>query len=134
MPHLIVEYSGNLEKQLDMPAILRVVHDAALATGVFPFGGIRTRGERRDLYLIADAHPDNGFIHVQARIGTGRSAETRQQAGEQIFAALQRATAAHFAKHPIGLTLEICEIDPVGAGKLNNVHDYVAARTKQQAS
>ena len=55
MPHLIVEYSGNLEKQLDMPAILRVVHDAALATGVFPFGGIRTRGERRDLYLIADA-------------------------------------------------------------------------------
>jgi 5-carboxymethyl-2-hydroxymuconate isomerase len=134
MPHLIVEYSSNLEKQLDMRAVLKTVHDAAIESGMFPFGGIRTRAERRDHYIIADAHPDNGFIHIQARIGTGRTPEARQKAGAHIFAALKRVTAEHFAKHPLSVSFEFCEIDPIGAGKHNNVHDYVKKRGTHAAS
>ena len=134
MPHLIVEYSANLERDLDIKAILRTVHDAAIETGMFPMTGIRTRAERRDHVIIADAHPDNGFIHVQARIGTGRTPEARAKAGEHIFAAMKRATAAHASKKPIGVSFEFCEIDPVGAGKFNSVVEHVEARKKQHAS
>ena len=69
MPHLIVEYSANLEPDLDMAHVISVLHEAALETGVFPIGGLRVRASRRDIYKIADGHPDNAFIHVQARIG-----------------------------------------------------------------
>ena len=39
----------------------------------------------------------------------------RQQAAEHIFARLKAQTAEVFANRPLGLTLEIVEIDPVGA-------------------
>jgi len=91
---------------------------------------MRTRAARRDTYRIADGHADNAFIHVQARIGSGRPAAVRQQAAEHMFARLTGATADMFASRPLGLTLEIVEIDPVGSLKHNNLHDIVAARRK----
>ena len=128
MPHLIIEYSANLDADLDMPALARAVHAAALATGIFPIGGCRTRLARRDDYVIGDGHPDNRFIHIQARIGAGRPADVRQQAAEQIFECLKSNTAAVFAARPLGLTLEIVEIDPVGSLKHNNLHEIIARR------
>ena len=130
MPHLIVEYSANLEQALDVAALVEALHEAALETGVFPIGGMRTRAAKHDVYRIADGHADNSFIHVQARIGAGRPAEVRQQAAEHIFARLKAETADVSASRPLGLTLEIVEIDPVGSLKHNNLHEIVAARRK----
>lgn len=134
MPQLLVEYSANLDRVLDIPRLVAAVHAAALETGVFPVGGIRTRAERRDIYAIADGHPDNGFVHVQARIGTGRTPEVRQKAAEHIFAAVKSETAKAFVSRPLGLTLEIVEIDPVGSLKHNNLHEIVERRRKGTAA
>ena len=130
MPHLIVEYSANLERDLDIPRLVAGVHAAALETGVFPIGGIRTRAERREIYAVADSHPDNAFIHVQARIGAGRMPEVRQKAAEHIFAAVKAETAKAFVSRPLGLTFEIVEIDPVGSLKHSDLHEIVEARGK----
>jgi 5-carboxymethyl-2-hydroxymuconate isomerase len=130
MPHLIVEYSANLENAVDIAALVQAMHAAALETGAFPIGGTRTRAERREVYTIADGHPDNSFIHIQARIGTGRTPEVRQKAAEHLFARLKSETAEAFAKRPLGLTLEIVEIDPVGSMKHNNLHEIVEARKR----
>lgn len=130
MPHLIVEYSANLEGDLAMRAIVDAMHAAALETGVFPIGGLRVRAARRDLYRIADGHPDNAFIHVQARIGAGRPPEVRAKAAEIIFDRLKAVTADVFARRPLGLSLEVVEIDPIGSLKHNNLHEAVAARAK----
>jgi 5-carboxymethyl-2-hydroxymuconate isomerase len=128
MPHLIIEYSTNLDADLAMPSIAAALHAAALETGVFPIGGCRTRLAPRAIYVIGDGHPDNRFIHVQARIGAGRPPEVRQRAAEHIFSRLKAETAKVFAAHPLGLTFEIVEIDPVGSLKHNNMHDIIAAR------
>ena len=128
MPHLIIEYSANLETDLAPRALAEAIHQAALETGVFPIGGCRTRLARRDVTVIADGHPDNRFIHVQARIGIGRSAEVRQRAAEHIFSRLKAFTADIFIRAPLGLTLEIVEIDPIGSLKHNNLHDIIAHR------
>ena len=130
MPHLIIEYSANLEADLVPTALAQAIHTAALETGVFPIVGCRTRLARRDVYVIGDGHPDNRFIHVQARIGAGRSADVREQAAAHIFARLKEITADIFAQQPLGLTLEIVEIDPVGALKHNNLHERIAMRAK----
>jgi 5-carboxymethyl-2-hydroxymuconate isomerase len=130
MPHLIVEYSCNLDADLDIAALVAAVHQSALETGVFPLGGVRTRAARRDVYKIADGQPDYGFIHVQARIAAGRAPDVRQKAGAHIFAALKDFTAARFARAPLGLTFEIVEMNPVGSFKLNNIHDAIERRAK----
>lgn len=130
MPHLIIEYSSNLEADLEPRMLARSLHEAALATGVFPIGGCRTRLARRDVYVIGDGHADNRFIHIQARIGLGRSQEARETAAASIFSRLKEVTADIFARSPLGLTLEVVEIDPIGSLKHNNLHEVIAARTQ----
>ncbi len=133
MPHLIVEYSANLDGDLAMREVIDALHAAALETGVFPIGGVRVRASRRDIYKVADGHPDNAFIHVVARIGVGRTPEVRAKAAETIFERLKAVTADVYARRPLGLSFEIVEIDPVGSLKHNNLHEAVAARAGKKA-
>ena len=122
MPHLIVEYSANLENDVDIGALLGALHAAAIKTGVFPLGGCRTRAARRDHYVISNDAPENAFVHVIARVGAGRSVETRQKAGNQIFETLTDQLSGVYERRPIGISFEIVEIDPGCTWKKNNLH------------
>jgi 5-carboxymethyl-2-hydroxymuconate isomerase len=128
MPHLIVEYSANLDAAIDLRHLLATLREAALKTGVFPLGGIRIRAARRDLYLIADGDPENAFVHLTARIGEGRDLATKRKAGEAIFAALCDALAPVFARRGLGISFDIVEIAGDLSFKKNNLHEHVAAR------
>jgi 5-carboxymethyl-2-hydroxymuconate isomerase len=130
VPHLIVEYSANLDAKVDIDELLRELHEAAAASGVFPLGGIRTRAARRERYRIADGHPDNAFVHVVARIRHGRPLDVRQRAGTLLFETLCRHLATAYATTPLGISLEVQEIDPDVSYKQNNLHDYVAQRER----
>lgn len=134
MPHVIVEYSANLAPAIDIKLLLQHIHRAALETGVFPIGGMRTRAICHTEYVIADGHPDNGFIHIQARIGAGRPDDVRARAAAHIFASLTGDMAQHMAEHGTGLTIEIVEMAPVGSLKENTLHDHVAARVTRAPS
>jgi 5-carboxymethyl-2-hydroxymuconate isomerase len=134
MPHLIVEYSANLDPRLDLDHLLEALHAAAAGTGVFPLGGIRTRAARRDHYRIADGDPDNAFVHVTARIRHGRPLDVRQRAGQALFDALCTALAPIYDTQPLGISLEVQEIDPDVSYKQNNLHEYVAKRGRPAAT
>ena len=128
MAHVMIEYSAGLRERLDVPAFLAAVHQAALATGVFPIGGMRTRACAAEDYRVADGHPDNGFVHVSIKVGHGRDLATRKRAGEAIFDAVCRHLAPLFERAPLGISLEMQEIDPVLTFKKNNLHEYVKRR------
>jgi 5-carboxymethyl-2-hydroxymuconate isomerase len=104
------------------------VHQAALATGVFPIGGIRTRAYAAEDYVIADGHPENAFVHLSLKVGHGRDLQTRKRACEAIFEAACRYLEPIFEAIPLGISLEMQEIDPVLTFKKNNLHDYVKRR------
>ncbi len=126
MPHLIVEYSANLEEAMDLDRLMAKLRDGAAASGMFPLGGIRVRGERRDRYLVADGQPDNGFVHLTARIGHGRDADTRRRAAEALFEVLCSHLQPMFDSRGLGVSLEVVEIDPVTSMKRNNLHERLA--------
>lgn len=128
MAHIVVEYSAGLRDRLDLPAFLAEVHQAALATGVFPIGGIRTRAYEAEHYVIADGHRDNAFVHLSVKVGHGRDLETRKRACEAIFNAACRHLAPLLEELPLGISLEMQEIDPVLTYKKNNLHEYVKRR------
>jgi 5-carboxymethyl-2-hydroxymuconate isomerase len=128
MPHIVVEYSANVRDRLELPRLIERLHEAALATGVFPVGGTRTRAAERTDYRVAAGHPDNAFVHVTMDIGAGRDAATKRQAAQAVFEALVAHTKALFDASPLGLTLELRESDPMFSFKHNNLHDYVKAR------
>ncbi|MFY0479252.1 fumarylacetoacetate hydrolase family protein [Achromobacter marplatensis] len=133
MPHIWIEYSGNLK--LDTRALMRTVQDAAVGDGtLFPLAGARTRALRVDDYLIVDGHPDNAFVHVVLRIGHGRSDAQKAALGERVFQALTAALAPHMAATPLGISMQIEEADPVLNYKANNYRAYLAARAAQAAA
>jgi 5-carboxymethyl-2-hydroxymuconate isomerase len=128
MAHIVVEYSRNLESRIAIHDLLRKVHEAALQSGVFEIGGLRTRAEPRDTYVVADGHKDNAFVAVAARIGHGRDAETRKRAARMIFDALCDHLSKIFENTPLAISLELQEIDPATSFKKNNLHAIVKDR------
>ena len=128
MPHLIVEYSANIEDQISLDALLDKLHTCALHTGVFPLGGLRVRAHRADAFRIADKAPDNGFVHVTALIGHGRPLDVQQRAAEELFAVLTKHLEPLFEKSPLALSLNVQEFHPVLNFKKNNLHEYVKRR------
>ena len=128
MPHIIVEYSRNLEARLDIRALIENVHAAVLSTRVFDLGAVRTRAEPRDLYVIADGDPDNGFIHVAMHIAPGRDANTRKRVAQTILDAIAAATRDVYERYGLGLSVEVREIENSGAVRLNNLHERIMAK------
>ena len=125
MPHLNIEYSANLGEALDIQALVDRIHETALATGIFPLGGVRTRAEARRHYRIANGDPNAGYVHLIVRIGSGRDAETRRDAGERIFAALCDFTDELYLSRPLALSFELHEIPPEMAWRKNNLHELL---------
>jgi 5-carboxymethyl-2-hydroxymuconate isomerase len=128
MPHLVVEYSSNLTPKVNVQALVDHLHQSALATGVFPLGGLRTRAEERDIFRIADGHPDNAFVHVTMWLGHGRSEDTKHKAAQLVFDDLVAFLQPVFEKIPLGISLNMQELDPVLNFKHNNLHEYVKRR------
>ena len=130
VPHLIVEYSGNIEDQMDLAGLLDKLHEAASESGIFPLGGLRTRAERRNHYRIADCHPDNGFVHVTAMVGHGRELGVRRRVGEDLFRVICKHLGPLYEQIPLGISFNIKEFHSELNFKKNNLHEYVKTRNK----
>jgi 5-carboxymethyl-2-hydroxymuconate isomerase len=130
VPHITVEYSANLQEAVSIAKLVEDVHRAVLATGTFKLGAVRTRAERRDIFVVADGDPQNAFINVIARIGRGRPPEKRRGLAEAIMAVLDQETATLAASRGLALSVYVEEIDEDGALRKNNLH----ARMEQKAA
>jgi 5-carboxymethyl-2-hydroxymuconate isomerase len=128
MPHVIVEYSANLESAIDVRQLLRNVHEAVLASGVFEVGAVRTRATRHELAIVADGDRDNGFVHVEVRMAPGREAAARKSLANAILSALAADTRELYARTGLGLSVEVRELDYTAAVRLNNLHERMAAK------
>ncbi|QCK86468.1 5-carboxymethyl-2-hydroxymuconate Delta-isomerase [Phreatobacter aquaticus] len=122
MPHLVIEYSANLDPLVDMAALCEAARTAAVEAGIFPVGGIRVRAHRCDHAAIADGNPAHAFLDATLKIGQGRDLATKRKAGDHVFAALSRALDPAFAATTVALSFEIREIDELN-WKRNSIHD-----------
>jgi 5-carboxymethyl-2-hydroxymuconate isomerase len=109
VPHIIVEYSANIAQSVTVSALLQAVHAAALATGRAPLDALRTRGEERADYVIADGHPDNAFVAIVARLGPGRTPEEKHGLLNALLAAANNAIGDEIKN--VMLSVEYQEID-----------------------
>ena len=130
MPHFIVEYSANVETSSDIQALCEAIRKSALATGVFESGGIRVRAYPARHFTIADAHERNAFLHLQLRVGAGRSVEKIKEAGERIVETIRDFLEPELAEPYFGLSFEIVEIHPELSWKANSIHPRLRGQVK----
>jgi len=128
MPHFTMEYSANLDNQVDFDGLCRAVHATIMKPGLFELGAVRVRAIRCESYAVADLLPENAFIDMSFRIGQGRSFDERKATGEAIFATVTDFLSDLFQTPHFALTLEIREIDPDLSWKKNAIHPRLRAR------
>lgn len=129
MPHFIMEYSANLDDDLNIPDLFEKLNETAIATGVFPIGGIRTRAIRCEHYRIGEGDPDNTFVHLTAKVGSGRDAAVLKDAADQVFATFTEQLQPVFDRRYMSIGFEMIELHPVLNYKKNNIHAKIANRS-----
>jgi 5-carboxymethyl-2-hydroxymuconate isomerase len=129
MPHFTIEYSANLDGRVDMGAVVELVRREAVATGIFPLGGIRVRAIKCEHYAIADGRSNFGFLDMVLRLGEGRDLATRQKAGEHIFKALSAYLDPIFANSKFALSFDMQINDKETSWKRNNIHEALKVET-----
>ena len=85
MPHLILEYSKNIEGDVEIEGLMRKLHQTILATGLWELSALRTRAEPRDKYYLADGDPTHGFMHLMVRIRAGRDNAIKEKLGQDLL-------------------------------------------------
>ena len=89
--HFIVEYSPNLALTAQQwQDLFEQLHSLAVATQLFPLKGIRSRAHCCEHYRVANGDSHFAFVHLEVRIGTGRTLADRQSAASKIFALLKQ--------------------------------------------
>lgn len=125
MPHIMIDYSANMEEAVDIAALCELLRKTGIETGVFPMAGIRVRAFKADHVAIADGDPRHGYIDISIRLRGGRSFEARKGATEQLFAAAKAFLEPVIASRPFALSIEMRDIDPELSPKLNTIRDFL---------
>ena len=142
MPHLVILYTSNLEREIDLRGLCRALADTMLAVRdedgkpVFPKGGTRVLAYPAAHYAVSDggaagiadgskgAHSgDYGFAYFNVRMATGRTAATQQRAGDAIRDCVREWFAPVLARRNVGITVQIDESPgQVYDAKIGNLH------------
>ncbi len=83
MPHLTVDYSGDLEEVGDFDTLCAtlcrtLVEFRADGQPVYPLGGVRVRAIAADHWCIGDGRADAAFVHARLTVAAGRGARHAQ--------------------------------------------------------
>ena len=132
MPHVTIEYSANVAEHHDIDALVVAVHDAALAHGLPPADGHRTRAAERTHCAIADRDPNHAFVAIHCRIGPGRAAEAKQSFITQLLDAAEAQLDAQPSPLAIMWSIELTEIDPEFRINRNYVRAAMSAPAQQE--
>ena len=150
MPHLVILYSGNLDRApidggTDMGALCRRLCDALLTVRdeqdrqVFPTGGTRVLAFPAAHWAIADGGAageaagrggDYAFVYMNLRMAKGRSALVHQRTGDTIETVARAHFATHLASRAIGITVQVDEGHEVFDAKNSSIHPLFAPQQR----
>ena len=125
MPHLTLEYSDNLE--VDVQPLLARLHEEVVATGAINLKGIKSRAVKHTQYRIADGDPEYAFVHVGLLIREGRPLEVQKEATQRVMKVLKETFGHLFEKRKLSLTVDLKEMRDGIALTEHNIPD----KTKQ---
>lgn len=128
MPHIWIETSSNIAGENEIKTLKQRVYKAALATGLFPLGGIRVRHIVIDDYIVGDDDPSNAFVHIVVRLGIGRDEDTKLKAAQSMFGDICEHLTPLQARVPLAVAFEVQEMHPQLNFKFNNVHEHIKRR------
>jgi 5-carboxymethyl-2-hydroxymuconate isomerase len=125
MPHIVLEYSANLEAAVDIQALCDHIRKAAAGISAFPMPGIRVRAYKADFVSIADGDPKHGFIDISVRLRGGRPDEVKKVATRALFEAAKAFLEPVLEERSLALSIEMRDIDPELSPKTGTIRQHL---------
>jgi len=128
MPHLVILYTNNLDRETDMTRLCRTLCDTLLdirdedGGQPFPTGGTRVLAFPSAHHAIADGRHDYAFVYLNLRMARGRSEALKRATGEALSTAAQQHFGKLLEKRYVGITLQIDEGQEVFDVKHSSIH------------
>jgi 5-carboxymethyl-2-hydroxymuconate isomerase len=127
MAHFILEYSSNLDsKELSLDTLFEKLHAAAVDSKLFPLAGIRSRAHRCEDFRVADGNPAYAFVHLQVKIGCGRTNDEKESATQLFFDTLCNHLQAIYDNQGLAISFEMTELPTTLKCNQNNLRSYLS--------
>ena len=124
MPHIVVEYSSNLEDHVDVGVLLASLNDAAASHSSVPLAGLRTRAVKREQYVVANGDARNMFVAVIARLNGERGHGPLREIRDLLSVACSEILAPVQQQQPLAVSVEVQPIDPSMRINDNSIRDH----------
>ena len=108
MPHLTLEYSDNIE--INVQPLLARLHAELVATGAVAMKGLKSRAICHTEYRIADGYEGYAFVHLNILIREGRPLEMQQEVAKRAMAVLEETFGHRFKESYLSLSVDIKEM------------------------
>lgn len=108
MPHIIVEYSKSLEKQINLPDMLANMHQALAGQGIDQ-SRIKTRAIAIDHAVIGEIGENGAMLHATLLLLEGRDLTTKKIYGDAIHAVMLETVSSQSIQ--CAVTMEIRDMD-----------------------
>ena len=134
MPHLTIQYTGNLGPEARIDALCATLCEVLRAqrgeggARLYPIGGTRVLAYPAAAWSVADGGADRAFVYLNLRMAPGRPPAAVAATGDALLVAVQRHFATLFAARPLGITLQIDEGAPTYDAKHSNLHPLFAGK------
>lgn len=104
MPHCIIEYSKDLEKDISPQNMIEKTYQGALNTNLFISSDIKTRAIAFDHYQTGNIKEN--FIHINIKILSGRTVEQKKILSDTILDQFKDIQI-----QPVTISVEISELE-----------------------
>lgn len=111
MPQITLEYTSNLKTGFDFKSMFHEIHHILNTVAGINIGNCKSRAVRLDEYYIAEGKTNNGFVHLDVRILSGRKFEIKEQLGREILQILEQYFAGELKSFDLQITVEIRDIE-----------------------
>lgn len=104
MPHCIIEYSKDLEKEISAQNMIEKTYQGALNTNLFISSDIKTRAISFDHYQTGNIKEN--FIYINIKILSGRTVEQRKMLSDTVLNEFKDINI-----QPLSISVEISELE-----------------------
>lgn len=85
MPHLTLEYTNNLRKEVDSKKLFSSIHAGLMEMGEFVLDEIKSRAAVVDDFYVGDGDPEKSFIHLKIALLDVRRKESKRLVAERCL-------------------------------------------------
>ncbi|MEV6954426.1 5-carboxymethyl-2-hydroxymuconate Delta-isomerase [Streptomyces sp. NPDC051183] len=139
MPHLVLEYSGNVRETPDPAELFTELHTALAEAGGFRLQDFKSRAGRAQVYFIGDGSREQAFVNLDIRTFGGKSPELRTAVSETALAVLREHFRRALAETDCDVSVQITELDRPSYARtrsadLSDIFEHTTEHTTEHAT